>query len=93
MSLSNINTILSEEIKRIQCIMETSRTEREASICLSVFEGLLDEKLGATRVEPKVVVVTNINPKLVGGSLFLNETSGIHFCFDNSTSTKCLTVI
>lgn len=28
MSLSNINTILSEEIKRIQCIMETSRTER-----------------------------------------------------------------
>lgn len=44
------------------------RPSREASICLSVFEGLLDEKLGATRVEPKVVVVTNINPKLVGGT-------------------------
>uniref|UniRef100_M4DFY5 Uncharacterized protein n=1 Tax=Brassica campestris TaxID=3711 RepID=M4DFY5_BRACM len=34
---------------------------------------LLHEKLVASGVEPKVVVATNVNPKLVGGCVFLNE--------------------
>lgn len=48
---------------------------RESNVYLSVFDGLakfLNEKFAAPGVEPKVVVPTNINPKLVGGRLFLN---------------------
>lgn len=43
---------------------------RESNVYLSVFDGLakfLNEKFAAPGVEPKVVVPTNINPKLVGG--------------------------
>ncbi|KAG2324561.1 hypothetical protein Bca52824_007289 [Brassica carinata] len=30
------------------------------------------------RDDPKLIVATNINPKMVGGCLFLNATSGTH---------------
>ncbi|KAL0715325.1 hypothetical protein Bca4012_064647 [Brassica carinata] len=43
---------------------------RESRVCLSVFVGLakfLSEKFAASGEKPKVVVPTNINPKLVGG--------------------------
>ncbi|KAG5411548.1 hypothetical protein IGI04_007867, partial [Brassica rapa subsp. trilocularis] len=33
-----------------------------------------------------VIVATNINPKMVGGRLFLNSTSGIHISLDNETN-------
>ncbi|WZY89329.1 hypothetical protein YC2023_046064 [Brassica napus] len=36
-------------------------------------------------VDPKVVVTTNINPRMVGGHLFLNATSGTHIYFDKET--------
>ncbi|KAL0741191.1 hypothetical protein Bca4012_082704 [Brassica carinata] len=45
---------------------------RESRVCLSVIDGLakfLNEKFAASGVEPKVVVPTNINPKLVGACL------------------------
>ncbi|CDY59533.1 BnaCnng35140D [Brassica napus] len=44
----------------------------ESNVYLSVFDGLakfLNEKFAAPGVEPKVVVPTNINPKLVGAVL------------------------
>ncbi|CAH8337563.1 unnamed protein product [Eruca vesicaria subsp. sativa] len=37
------------------------------------------------RVDPRVVVATNIGPKMVGGHLFLNATSGTHIYFDKET--------
>lgn len=36
--------------------------------------------------DPKVIVATNINPKLIGGRLFLNATSGTHMYFDKETN-------
>ncbi|CAN7138940.1 unnamed protein product [Brassica rapa subsp. narinosa] len=44
---------------------------RDLTVCVSVLTGsqcatLLHEKLVASGVEPKVVVATNVNPKLVG---------------------------
>ncbi|WZZ03908.1 hypothetical protein YC2023_089829 [Brassica napus] len=44
---------------------------RDGPACISVFGNLaelIDEELVMSGVEPKVVVATNINPKLVGGS-------------------------
>ncbi|CAF1915936.1 unnamed protein product [Brassica oleracea] len=38
--------------------------------------------------EPKVVLITSINPKVVGGRLFLNGTSGTHIYFDSQLQAK-----
>ncbi|KAF3519456.1 hypothetical protein DY000_02059001 [Brassica cretica] len=38
------------------------------------------------RVNPRVIVATNINPRTVGGRLFLNATYGTHIYFDEETS-------
>ncbi|CAN7131842.1 unnamed protein product [Brassica rapa subsp. narinosa] len=38
------------------------------------------------RGDPRVGVATSINPKLVGGHLFLNATSGTHIYFDKETN-------
>ncbi|KAF2540081.1 hypothetical protein F2Q68_00031689 [Brassica cretica] len=43
------------------------------------------KQLEAMRVDPKVIVATSINPKMVGGRLFLNATSGTHVYFDKKT--------
>ncbi|CAH8356247.1 unnamed protein product [Eruca vesicaria subsp. sativa] len=37
-------------------------------------------------VDPRVIVATSVNPKMVGGRLFLNATSGTHIYFDKETS-------
>ncbi|CAN6850965.1 unnamed protein product [Brassica oleracea var. botrytis] len=44
------------------------------------------QQLGELCGDPKVIVDTNINPKLIGGRLFLNATSGTHIYFDKETS-------
>ncbi|CAF1724314.1 unnamed protein product [Brassica napus] len=56
-------------------------------------EGMFDDravtfqtKFDKHSSEPKVILFTNINPKVVGGKLFLNATSGTHFYFDCETS-------
>ncbi|WZZ78115.1 hypothetical protein YC2023_098687 [Brassica napus] len=41
------------------------------------------EKMGS---DPRVVVATSINPKMLGGRLFLNATSGTHIYFDKETA-------
>ncbi|CAN6885519.1 unnamed protein product [Brassica oleracea] len=35
-----------------------------------------------------VIVATNINPKMIGGHLFLNATSGTHVYFDKETNAR-----
>ncbi|CAF2106823.1 unnamed protein product [Brassica oleracea var. botrytis] len=43
------------------------------------------EKMGS---DPRVVVATSINPKMLGGRLFLNATSGTHIYFDKETAAS-----
>nr|ABD65072.1 hypothetical protein 27.t00052 [Brassica oleracea] len=52
----------------------------------SKFATVLHEKLVASGVEPKVVVATNVNPKLVGGCVFLDATLGTYFYFDTESA-------
>ncbi|CAN6846008.1 unnamed protein product [Brassica oleracea var. botrytis] len=46
------------------------------------------EKMTRNGREPKVVLITSINPKVVGGRLFLNGTSGTHIYFDSQLQAK-----
>ncbi|KAH0935890.1 LOW QUALITY PROTEIN: hypothetical protein HID58_013007 [Brassica napus] len=43
-------------------------------------------RLESYRSEPKIVLATSINPKIVGGRLFLSLTSGTHIYFDTETA-------
>ncbi|CAN7047729.1 unnamed protein product [Brassica oleracea var. botrytis] len=49
---------------------------------------LFHKKLEGMRDDPKVIVATNINPKMIGGHLFLNATSGTHVYFDKETNAR-----
>lgn len=45
------------------------------------------KQLQDKRVDPRVIVATSINPKMVGGGLYLNATSGTHIYFDKETKS------
>ncbi|XP_009119192.1 uncharacterized protein LOC103844164 isoform X2 [Brassica rapa] len=68
--------------------MVTVKLENDVSVTLSLFDAqavLFHQKLGGMRDDPKVIVATSINPKMVGGRLFLNATSGTHVYYDKET--------
>ncbi|CAF2067873.1 unnamed protein product, partial [Brassica napus] len=69
-------------------VMVTLKLESDETVTLSFFDSQVvafHKQLEAMRVDPKVMVVTSINPKIVGGRLFLNATSGTHVYFDKKT--------
>ncbi|XP_018464401.1 uncharacterized protein LOC108835674 [Raphanus sativus] len=69
-------------------VMVTIRLDSDDTVTLSLFDSqavALHTQLESMRVDPKVIVATSINPKLVGGRLFLNATSGTHVYFDKET--------
>ncbi|CAN7032543.1 unnamed protein product [Brassica rapa subsp. trilocularis] len=47
---------------------------------------MLTLRLKSYRKELKIVLATNINPKIVGGRLVLKATSGTHIYFDSETA-------
>ncbi|CAN6977247.1 unnamed protein product [Brassica rapa subsp. trilocularis] len=60
----------------------------DVSVTLSLFDAQavsFHQKLGGMRGDPKVIVATSINPKMVGGRLFLNATSRTHVYYDKET--------
>lgn len=60
----------------------------DVSVTLSLFDAQavsFHQKLGGMHDDPKVIVATSINPKMVGGRLFLNATSGTHVYYDKET--------
>ncbi|CAF1943989.1 unnamed protein product [Brassica oleracea] len=69
-------------------VMVTVKLENDVSVTLSLFDAQavsFHQKLGGMRGDPKVIVATSINPKMVGGRLFLNATSGTHVYYDKET--------
>ncbi|XP_048618665.1 uncharacterized protein LOC106407079 [Brassica napus] len=69
--------------------MATIKMENDVSVTLTLFDSqavALHKNLEDMHVDPKVIVATNINPKMVRGRLFLNATSGTHIYFDKETS-------
>ncbi|KAL0802493.1 hypothetical protein Bca101_057669 [Brassica carinata] len=69
-------------------VMVTMKLDRDETVILSFFDTqavAFHKQLEALREDPKVVVATSINPKMVGGRLFINATSGTHVYFDKKT--------
>ncbi|CAN7118990.1 unnamed protein product [Brassica rapa subsp. narinosa] len=70
-------------------VMVTVKLDNDVSITLSMFDVqavAFHQKLGGMRGDLKVIVATSINPKMVGGRLFLNATSGTHVNYDKETN-------
>ncbi|WZZ27763.1 hypothetical protein YC2023_011164 [Brassica napus] len=64
---------------------------RGENVCVSMFDSLalvFHTKFDSYGREPKVIVATGLNPKIVGGLLFLNATSATHLYFDSETAAR-----
>ncbi|KAH0885113.1 hypothetical protein HID58_061209 [Brassica napus] len=69
-------------------VMATIRMDNDTSVTMSLFDAQavkIHNQLEQIGVDPRVVVATSVNPKIVGGRLFLNATSGTHIYFDKQT--------
>ncbi|XP_056859115.1 uncharacterized protein LOC108808418 [Raphanus sativus] len=70
-------------------VMATIKMENGTYVIMSLFDDhavKIHDRLEKMRSDPKVVVATSVNPKMVGGRLFLNATSGTHIYFDKETN-------
>ncbi|CAF2113804.1 unnamed protein product [Brassica napus] len=64
-------------------------TSWDVNVPVSMFDYLalaFHKKIDSYGKEPKIVLATNINPKIVGGRLVLKATSGTHIYFDSETA-------
>ncbi|XP_033140413.1 uncharacterized protein LOC103855082 isoform X1 [Brassica rapa] len=69
-------------------VMTTIKMDNDTSVTMSLFDAQavkIHNQLEQMRVDPRVFVATSVNPKIVGGRLFLNATSGTHIYFDKET--------
>ncbi|KAG2262008.1 hypothetical protein Bca52824_069087 [Brassica carinata] len=69
-------------------VMATVKLDNDTTVTLSLFDAqavTFHKQLQDKRVDPRVIVATSINPKMVGGRLYLNATSGTHIYFDKET--------
>ncbi|KAF8082784.1 hypothetical protein N665_0808s0020 [Sinapis alba] len=70
-------------------LMVTIKMDTGVSVTLSMFDAhavSLHKRLDSMSNDPRVIVSTSLNPKIVGGRLFLNATSGTHIYFDKETN-------
>ncbi|KAF3496128.1 hypothetical protein DY000_02053533 [Brassica cretica] len=73
-----IRSTITDRIPGAQRVMLNLRLGRDTTVCVSIFDSLalaFHSKLDGYRREPRFVVVTAVNPKLVSGKLYLNGTS------------------
>ncbi|KAH0943570.1 hypothetical protein HID58_003207 [Brassica napus] len=70
-------------------VMATINMENDMYVTMSFFDSQavkMHNQQEKMRGDPRVVVATSVNPKMVGGHLFLNATSGTHIYFDKETA-------
>ncbi|CAN6892138.1 unnamed protein product [Brassica oleracea] len=91
LGLANTNTHLPVTLQKDKtCVMATITLDSGVSVTMSVFDSHavschIKKKLEGYKVDSRVVVATCINPKLIGGRMFLNTISGPHFYLDKET--------
>ncbi|XP_033134205.1 uncharacterized protein LOC103839160 [Brassica rapa] len=76
--LCAIRSTITDRIPGAQRVMLTLRLERDSTIRVSLFDSLalaFHSKLDCYGREPRIVIATGINPKMVAGKLYLNGTS------------------
>ncbi|XP_033134433.1 uncharacterized protein LOC117127840 [Brassica rapa] len=87
--LSAIRSTITDRIPGAQRVMLNLRLESDTTVCVSIFDSLalaFHSKLDVYGKEPRIVVVTAVNPKLVSGKLYLNGTSATRVFFDSETA-------
>ncbi|CAN7094749.1 replication protein A 70 kDa DNA-binding subunit A [Brassica rapa] len=87
--LSAIRSTITDRLPGARRVMLTLLLESGENVCVSMFDSMalaFHTKLDSYGREPRVIIVTSVNPKIVGGRLFLNGTSGTHLYFDSETS-------
>ncbi|KAL0713494.1 hypothetical protein Bca4012_020472 [Brassica carinata] len=83
--LRAIRSTITDRLPGPQRVMLTLRLEGNADVCVSLFDSLalaFHNKFDVYGREPKIVLVTGINPKIVSGKLYLNGTSATRVFFD-----------
>ncbi|CAN7026142.1 unnamed protein product [Brassica rapa subsp. trilocularis] len=83
-----IRSTITDHIPGAQRVMLTLRLESDVNVCVSLFDSLalaFHSKLDLYAREPRIVLVTGINPKNVSGKLYLNGTSATRVYFDSET--------
>ncbi|KAG2329998.1 hypothetical protein Bca52824_001178 [Brassica carinata] len=87
--LRAIRSTITDRLPGPQRVMLTLRLEGNADVCVSLFDSLalaFHNKFDVYGREPKIVLVTGINPKIVSGKLYLNGTSATRVFFDCETA-------
>ncbi|CAF1929449.1 unnamed protein product [Brassica napus] len=84
-----IRSTITDRLPGAQRVMLTLRVESDVNVCVSLFDSLavaFHTKLVGYGREPRIVLFTGINPKIVLGKLYLNGTSASRIFFDSETS-------
>ncbi|XP_013638919.1 PREDICTED: uncharacterized protein LOC106344083 isoform X1 [Brassica oleracea var. oleracea] len=84
-----IRSTITDRIPWAQCVILTLRVESDVNVCVILFDSLaiaFHTKLDGYGREPRIVLITGINPKIVLGKLYLNGTSASRIFFDSETS-------
>ncbi|CAN7048494.1 unnamed protein product [Brassica rapa subsp. trilocularis] len=84
-----IRSTITDRLPGAQRVMLTLRVESDVNVCVSLFDSLavaFHTKLDGYGREPRIVIITGINPKIVLGKLYLNGTSASRIFFDSETS-------
>ncbi|KAF2553259.1 hypothetical protein F2Q68_00033569 [Brassica cretica] len=87
--LSAVKSTVNDPPKGKNHVMATIKMDKGGSVILSLFDCqaiAFHRRLDSMRVDPKVVVATNVKPRKIGGHLFLYATSGTHIYFDKETN-------
>ncbi|CAF1904530.1 unnamed protein product [Brassica napus] len=91
--LCRIRSSITDCIPGAQRVMLSLRVESGTVVCVSLFDSLapaFHSKLDSYEREPKIVLVTGVNPKIVAGKLYLNGTSATRARLIILIRTHCL---
>ncbi|KAG2243940.1 hypothetical protein Bca52824_094225 [Brassica carinata] len=86
--LSAVRSTITDRISGAQCVMLNLRLGRDKAVCVSIFDSLalaFHSKLDGYKREPRIVVVTAVNPKLVSGKIVCYHVVDNFFCLVAST--------
>ncbi|KAH0863478.1 hypothetical protein HID58_080689 [Brassica napus] len=87
--LNAIRSTITDRLPGAHRVMLTLRLRSGENVCVSMFDSLalaFHTKLDSYGREPRVVIATRVNHKIVEGRLFLNGTSSTHLYFDSETA-------
>ncbi|CAN6860061.1 unnamed protein product [Brassica oleracea] len=87
--LRAIRSTITDRLPGAQRVMLTLRLEGDVNVCVSMFDSLalaFHSKFDGYGREPRIVLATSINPKIVSGKLYLNGTSATRVFFDCETT-------